>query len=259
MRLAMKRRVYLSLALGAGVLVVYAVRIDRAPGRLGARTATAYARLPLHFEANQGQTDPQVKFLARGIGHALFLTQREAVLVLSQPQAAAQGRQTVLRMGFVRGNPQARVTGLTLLPGTANYFVGHDPTQWRANVPLYATVRYHDLYPGIDLSCSGDQRHLEFAFLVSPGVDLNRIVLRWQGADSLVVDQQGDLELHTGAGTMRQGKPVIYQERGGARHEIAGRYVRKGVDQVAFEVAAYEPGRPLVIGGNAPFSIIPVR
>ena len=38
--------------------------------------------LPLFFEPNQGQTAPQVKFLARGAGYGLFLTADEAVLKL---------------------------------------------------------------------------------------------------------------------------------------------------------------------------------
>jgi hypothetical protein len=42
----------------------------------------AYGKLPLSFEGNQGQTDPQVKFLSRGNGYSLFLTPTEAVLVL---------------------------------------------------------------------------------------------------------------------------------------------------------------------------------
>lgn len=38
--------------------------------------------LPLIFEANQGQTDPQVDFLARGRGYTLFLSPTQAALVL---------------------------------------------------------------------------------------------------------------------------------------------------------------------------------
>src|SRR5215471_1019847 len=39
-------------------------------------------QLPLAFEPNTGQTDPQVKFLSRGNGYTLFLTKDEAVLAL---------------------------------------------------------------------------------------------------------------------------------------------------------------------------------
>src|ERR1019366_5919965 len=44
--------------------------------------------LPLFFEPNQGQTAPQVKFLARGSGYGLFLTADEAVLQLQRAVAS---------------------------------------------------------------------------------------------------------------------------------------------------------------------------
>src|SRR5207245_3299324 len=42
----------------------------------------SYGQLPLRFEANQGQTDAQVKFLSLGSADTLFLTGTEAVLSL---------------------------------------------------------------------------------------------------------------------------------------------------------------------------------
>ena len=47
-------------------------------------TADPFGQLPLTFEANQGQTDAQVRFLARGPGYALFLNDTEADLHLHQ-------------------------------------------------------------------------------------------------------------------------------------------------------------------------------
>ena len=38
------------------------------------RSAAAFGRLPLHFEANVGQAEPKVRFLGRGSGYALFFT-----------------------------------------------------------------------------------------------------------------------------------------------------------------------------------------
>ncbi|MGH7813624.1 MAG: hypothetical protein ACREQI_06435, partial [Candidatus Binataceae bacterium] len=47
-----------------------------------ARVTSLLGRLPLTFEANRGQTDARVKFLARGEGYTLFLTRTGATLAL---------------------------------------------------------------------------------------------------------------------------------------------------------------------------------
>src|ERR1700688_986209 len=60
------------------------------------RIQASYASLPLAFEQNLGQTDPQVKYLARGHGYTLFLRANDAVFSLhsqsdlSQSSKAAQ-------------------------------------------------------------------------------------------------------------------------------------------------------------------------
>jgi hypothetical protein len=151
-----------------------------------ARVSEAYGKLPLHFEANRGQTHEDVRFLARGPGYSLFLTPTEAVLTLVKPESPARkptahGKSeprgpatgTVVRMTFAGANPDLRVTGLDELPGEANYFIGNDPAKWRTNVPTYAKVRYTDLYPGIDLIYYGNQRQLEYDFVVHPGANLS--------------------------------------------------------------------------------------
>src|SRR5580704_4845738 len=49
----------------------------------------SYGKLPLSFEPNRGQTDKQVKFMARGAGYTLFLTPTEAVFSLQHNGAQA--------------------------------------------------------------------------------------------------------------------------------------------------------------------------
>jgi hypothetical protein len=83
--------------------------------------------------------------------------------------------------------------------------------------------------------------------VVRPGADPSAIALRFAGADKVEVDVQGDLVLHTAAGSIRQQKPFIYQEVGGVRKEIPGGYVLKGEQHVGFKVAAHDARRPLVI------------
>ncbi|MDY6852922.1 MAG: hypothetical protein SV487_12710, partial [Thermodesulfobacteriota bacterium] len=57
-----------------------AVRTGIEPARL----KTMYNNLPLHFEANQGQTSARARFIARGPGYKLFLTPNEVVLAMSR-------------------------------------------------------------------------------------------------------------------------------------------------------------------------------
>ena len=67
----------------------------------------AYGRLPLSFEENRGQTDPRVKFLARGSGYALFLTPTEAVLKLRRRDCHI-AHLSAVRIGLKDANPTPR-------------------------------------------------------------------------------------------------------------------------------------------------------
>jgi hypothetical protein len=211
------------------------------------------AALPLHFEANRGQTDPAVRFLARSGAGTLFLTAEEAVLVLGAPAPAggaappAPAPHAALRLSFPGANPAPRVTGRDELAGKAHYLIGRDPAQWRTGIPTYGRVHYAGLYPGIDLVYYGNGDRLEYDFVVAPGADPGRIRLAFAGADRVAIDAAGDLVLATAAGEVRQHRPFLYQEFDGVRREVAGGYRLAGSREVAFEVAAYDRRRALVI------------
>src|SRR5947209_6639464 len=55
------------------------------------RLTDAYGKLPLGFEANEGQADPEVKFLSRGSGYTIFLTPTGATLRLRIAESKADG------------------------------------------------------------------------------------------------------------------------------------------------------------------------
>jgi hypothetical protein len=200
-------------------------------------------KLPLAFERNEGQTGSQVKFLARGQGYTLFLTPGEAVLALHK----ASAKSGVLRMKLLGANPAPDVSGVDEMPGKSNYFIGNDAKQWHTNVPMYAKVKYKSVYSGIDLVYYGNQRQLEYDFVVAPGADPRRIQLGVCGARKISRSEDGDLVLAMDAGEIRWHKPVVYQETAGARQEIAANYAIKGKNRVGFQVAGYDPRMPLFI------------
>jgi hypothetical protein len=214
----------------------------------------AYGQLPLSFEANQGQTAAPVNYLARGSGYALFLTPGAAALSLQKPAAANLGpgaapapEGDVLRMQLVGASATPQVVGLDQLPGTTNYFIGNDPSQWHTNVPSFARVAYQGLYPGVDLVYYGNQRQLEYDFVVAPGASAAVIRLGLQGAEGMALDARGNLVLHTVGGDVVEHAPVLYQQSGGVRQAVSGRFVLEGDGQVGFAVGAYDASRPLII------------
>jgi hypothetical protein len=215
-----------------------------------ARLNEMYGQLPLSFEANVGQTHPQIDFISRGSGYTLFLTPGEAMLALRAPSASSAteaASDTVLRMKFVGNETSPRVAGQEELPGQVNYLIGKDPRKWRTGISTYAKVAYQNLYSGVDLVYYGNQRQLEYDFVVHPGTDPDVIALKFEGVDQLKIDAQGELVLHSGGGEIRQRKPVIYQDVDGVWHEVAGSYKLRDRNTVGFQLADYDTSRPLII------------
>ena len=210
------------------------------------RVRAGAGRLPLTFEANQGQADESIDYLARGLGYRLYLKPREALLVTAPVSEIAVPSTTVVRMQLVGALASPKVAGLEAQPGRSHYLFGTDPTKWRTNVPHYAKVKYEEVYPGVDLIYYGKQRQLAYDFVVKPGADPSQISLRFQGIDKPALDEHGNLLLAAGGQEFHFQKPFIYQVVNGSRQSIGGDYrVSEGL--VGFRVDAYDDSRPLVI------------
>ncbi|MCA1557493.1 MAG: hypothetical protein LC731_03015, partial [Acidobacteria bacterium] len=248
------------LLLGAITIAVFAFiclfisrGVSDAPSSESAAQTTeqareAYGQLPLSFEANRGQAKEDVNFVARGAGYTLALSPAEANFVLArrsnESSQSGESSQAVLRMNLVGANQSAAVEGLNELEGKVNYFIGDDPTKWRANIPTFGRVRYNGVYPGIDVVYYGNQRHLEYDFVVAPGSDARAIALRFKGADKVEVDAVGDLLLTLGESVIRQPKPVVYQEVAGERRAVEGSYAVAADGRVGFALGRYDQSLP---------------
>ena len=90
-----------------------------------------------------------------------FLTATEVVFATDDARA--------VRLAFEGADSGVDVVGEERLPGATNYFIGNDPAKWRTNIPTYGKVRYNSVYPGVDLVYYGNERQLEYYFVVAPG------------------------------------------------------------------------------------------
>jgi hypothetical protein len=234
-------------------------------GKDGVKWASAYGKLPLSFEQNVGQTAQEVRFVSHGAGYELFLTPQEAVLALRTPvshdlsprhrfetaralrDASRARTMTAVRMRFEGANPAAQISGTDELLKKTNYFIGSDPRKWHADVPSYGRVMYAGIYPGVDVVFYGNQRQLEYDFVVAPGADPKAIRLDLEGARHLRISARGDVVLGVPGGEVVLQKPVVYQIVRGERHEIAGRYHLGKNHEVTFSVPSYDRSEPLIL------------
>jgi Beta-propeller repeat len=220
------------------------------PGSLGApdktaRVREAYGKLPLAFEQNQGQANQATNFQARGAGYTLSLSATEATFLLG---GGTDESSKVLRMNLVTANPGAAVEGVNPLEGKVNYLIGNDPARWRTNVPTFGRVHYREVYPGVDLVYFGNQRRLEYDFVVAPGSNPGAIALQFPGTPRIEVEAAtGDLLLGVGEKTVRQHKPIVYQQLDGGRREVEGRYALRGDGKVGFNIGEYDATATLII------------
>ena len=222
-----------AIAAVAAILPVLGLAGPRALAVPAERFKADLLTVPLSFEPNRGQSAATVQFLSRGSGYALFLDSGGVVLNLERlqpPSAAAIGQAPeaapadTLRMSLIGANAKANAVGLAPQPGVVSYFIGNDPKNWRSG---------------------GNQRQLEYDFVVAPGADPSRIAWRIDGARASV-DSEGNLVLNAPNGPASFKKPVLYQMDGDKKISVEGEFAVAG-NQVRFRLGSYDRSRELVI------------
>jgi len=208
---------------------------------------------PLGFEANRGQADPDVEFIGRGPGFGLLLKQNEAIFSLTKqvpasvPNCSENSGRSLIAMKLEGANSTPFLSGVEPQPARANYFIGDDSSKWVRDVDTYSRVAYSNVYRGIDLTFYRERAQLEYDFTVAPGADAHEIRLSFDGASEAKIGADGDLILGTAAGELKNNRPVAYQERNGARTEIAASFKQLFGGSIGFEVGEYDHTRSLVI------------
>jgi len=232
-----------------------------------ARVSAALRSAPLMFIENVGQFpapvsgtgDQRARFQVRGDNATLYLaedglwvTVAKAVNPSTAPstgsgqalrRGSGQGSGHRLKLSFVGANPHPRLEPFNRLDTHVSYFVGRDPANWLADVPVWGGVRYVDLYPGVDLEVTGDGGRWAWQLVCRSNCqfDLQKVALRVEGVDALALD--GDvLRLTTALGEYTL--PLL-QVVGAADANLASPTITG--DQVALPFASAIPNPQLAI------------
>ena len=233
------------------LLAAAALSVSPVFGQASPNASQNLSNLPLSFEPNVGQTDSAVRFMARSKGMIVYFTDNEIVMSLNRREKGADGvskaNRHVIKMKMTNGRPPLQAQGLDPQGGVSNYYRGNDPKAWQTNVPHYGRVSLSGVYDGVDLVSYGNDQKLEYDFVVAPGADPKQVQLAFEGVDSMDVNAAGDLVLHTPIGDVLQKRPAVYQNSAQGRMNVAANYTISRGHRVAFELAAYDRKKPLII------------
>ena len=214
-------------------------------GRVGSGANTVY------FEANKGQSDESVDFLAHGSDDTtLFLSAADAVVAAR----TADGREAA-RLSLDGANTDVSASGEDKQAGVVNYYIGNDESKWVEGVETYKQVRYEGVYDGIDLIYYGNRAgNLEYDLQVAAGADAAQIKLDYSGAESVTKQANGDLVIDTGTRQVVQKAPLVYQETAEARLLVPGSYDVGADGKVSIKLDDYDRTKSLVVDPVIGFS-----
>jgi hypothetical protein len=193
--------------------------------------------LPLRFEQ-----DANHRWVTRGPGYIVGFEGNEATLV-------AGGR--AVRFSFEGATAETSMTGANALSAPVNYFTG----QGYRSSKMFTRLERPTLYPGIGLTYYGKAGQLEYDFNLAPGADASQIRMRFEGADSLLINEKGEIVLSLGKDSVTQRIPAVY-ERGesGQLTAVEASYVLREDGAVGVRLGSYDRQRAVVIDPQLTYS-----
>jgi hypothetical protein len=197
----------------------------------------------LDFVENRGQWEGPAVFTA-SLGRALAASLEPGALAVR-----LRGERTAdVRLLFEGASAGAAILGEEKRRGVYNFFLGNDSRRWRSNVPAFGSVRYRDLYEGVDVRVLQRDGRLEYDVLLQPDADLEQVVIRTVGVTGIEIAADGGLILQTAAGSLRQTAPVTWEELpDGTARRLQSRFRKIDAERYGFEVPDRTRALPLVI------------
>ena len=236
----------IAVVLGLTLVILYALNIPQAMPGIDNVVQMSQVELPLSFVPNKGQTVAEVQYQVADMGGTLFFTNNKIVFTLPTVDQAP----TVTQLQFLGANPEPVISGQTQLPGTVNYILGDDPTQWATDLPTYQSIVYQELYPGIDLSYDGTNGRLKGTYTVAPGANPSLIQWQHEGATAVSLDVAHNLHISlpgAAEAMLVEKAPVAWQEIYGQRQMVTAAYVIAANNTVGFSLGSYNNAYPLII------------
>lgn len=180
----------------------------------------------LQFVQNKGQFDSRVLFRVQlNTGFVFFERKSITFKLFNEDEYQNAHRHLhgdtlrfdpvihghVLTYKFNNAQNDISVEGQNPFREKFNFFLGNDKRKWASNVPLFASILYSEVYPGINLKIYSKFGQIKYEWQVSSFANPGLIDLELLGSDSIQVKQSSIL-IYTSIGLLQDKNLEVYQE-----------------------------------------------
>ena len=210
--------------------------------------------LPLIFEKNIGQHDEKVQFVLNKKECTTFFNDNEIILsfrsnekiqeleelenslVLNEKDKKYSNYEiNILKVKFENSNKYPQIIGKNEFNCKLNYFKGQSSLEWKCSIPLYEKLLYKDIYEGIDVLYYESEGIIKWEFQVNSKKSLDKILLNFQGADNIYLDQEGNVNINVKEKILKILKPKISEENFNCKIDGSFEINEKGKVKVCIE------------------------
>ena len=227
----------------------------------------SFGQLPVYFVKNQGQWREPAAFCA-GVGFGkIYFTSKEIVFQIFHTEGNSsrdqidhrkkdppETEEINIRLQFVNPSPDVSIEAMDKSEARFNYLLGDDPQKWVAGAPSYRRIVYRNLYPGIDLSVCGQGKSVKHEYSLKPGADPKQIAWRYDNIKNARINSQGQLEVSTGLGTLKDEMPYCYQIFGSKKVAVECAYIITPENTVKLFIGKYDNNIELIIDPGLEYS-----
>ncbi len=230
-------------------------------GEIRAHNRDTLSAERIEFIENRNQWPSQVLFKAPLSSGAFFAEKNRITYVFLNPKQLDDFHRvkkdmtqthsgmidaSAYHVNFVGAREDVSVIGEDILSSYNNYYIGNDPSRWASEVHKYGTLRYRELYNGIDLLFAQHDHYFKYEFMVQPGANPNQITMEYEGVKGLSLSK-GNLIVRTDNGQIIELKPFAFQLDNHGDTLVVECNYRLEKQKLSFSIETYDPTRILVI------------
>ncbi|OGL47626.1 MAG: hypothetical protein A2161_11625 [Candidatus Schekmanbacteria bacterium RBG_13_48_7] len=213
------------------------------------RSILAYGDIPLYFIPNKGQVDSRIKYYAFTPKYTIWITGSELVFdaAARRQENPEKYNREICVLEFENLNSACEILPDQMTGHRVNFLIGQDESRWQTDILTSRAVLYTNLYDSVDLKIYGNEKQIEYDFIVKPGGNVENIGFNYSNVKSTTIDSMGNLVITTNTSQLMHRKPRCYQVINGDIREIDGKYLLKRNNEYGFSVSDYNKSYPLVI------------